>query len=297
MSDAERPEDILPDDEPANDVLPEQDILDGDVEQDHAVPESVEGAILPEDSAEEPALFDEEAPDESNLLPEPDEATPEPDSLPESTPMAEAAQDEHPEESTEESFQAAPTPPASPASVEPVQLRQRSLPAMAVGALLVALGVIFVWPVFSGGYILIREVIIAITIGGIALSLLAYWLYTGRKARGALFLALLGLSWAGLTGMMLFNVSHLSLAVDWPFYIVLAGLSILLTTLGDRLRDNRLMAPGIILVIIGGAMLAFTRDVIPTNILNFMADYWPWIALVLVIGMLPIAIRRVPKND
>lgn len=188
--------------------------------------------------------------------------------------------------------------PAVPLPVQPARRSPTYRPTtLVVGILLIALGVILVWPVFSGGYILVIEVIAAIIIAGIALSLLAFWLNTGRRARGAFFLAILGLLWAGLAGVLLFDPSAAATGGNWPFYIVALGGALLATYIGDRQHDARLILPSAITIAAGLAALAVTKQLIPPQTLAITQRFWPWLAAIVILGMLPLAIRRASHQE
>lgn len=217
------------------------------------------------------------------------------------TPLAEAPL---PPDNVEEPSEEAPIgeqllPPADqPAPVDmPVHPPRLRLPSLVVGGLLIALGVIFVWPAFSGGYILVPGVILAIIALGVALSLLAHWLYSGRRARGTLFLALVGLSWGMLTGIYFLDPTSGDVRSTWPLYIVALGFATLLTFLGDRRRDRRLITPGFVLTVAGLTALLTTTSQLPDTLLNLARQGWPIVLGGLVLGLLPMAIRRVPSGN
>lgn len=176
----------------------------------------------------------------------------------------------------------------------PVERTPRGLHTTLAGILLIALGVILVWPVFSGGYILVPAVIAAIAIIGWALSLLAYWRHTDRQARGALFLALTLLFWVGTTA-----IAYAQGVLDsrlWPLYVAVFGLAILLTYVGDRQRESRLATPGIILLIAGLIGLLITYGIIPVVILAAINESWSWVLVVLILALLPLAFQRAPRR-
>jgi len=162
------------------------------------------------------------------------------------------------------------------------------------GILLVVLGVILIWPVFSGGYILVPGIIAVIAAVGLALCLLAYWLHSGREARGALFLALTCLLWTGLSAV--FFAGGALDTRHWPLYVAALGLAILLTFAGDRRREARLATPGLILLAGGVIALLVTSGVVPSSVLAAAAQSWPWVLVALILILLPLAFRRVPRR-
>lgn len=192
-------------------------------------------------------------------------------------------------------------PPAQPGASAPALSRGvdttrpsfRLRPAAAIGGLLlIALGVIFLWPLFSGGFILVPAAILAITALGIALGLAAHWAASGRQARGALFVALMIVLWGGLTAIFALEPSS-DVARSWPLYVITLGFAALLTFLGDRWRDRRMLAPGIILTAAGLIALGVTMDQLPAGSLDLARQAAPWTLIALALGLLPLAFRRV----
>ncbi|MBN1963796.1 MAG: hypothetical protein JW910_04060 [Anaerolineae bacterium] len=181
--------------------------------------------------------------------------------------------------------------------VLPPQTTRARMPSLPVGLLLIALGVILVWPVFSGGYILVPAAIAAIVTVGVALSLLVHWLSTGRRARGALFVALALLMGGLLTGVFVLQPASADLTRFWPLYVVGLGGALLLTFLGDRRRDRRFMLPGLILAVGGLVALVMTLGQLPAGITDFARQAWPWVLVLLALGLLPLAIQRMPEED
>lgn len=192
-------------------------------------------------------------------------------------------------------------PPAQPDTLPPALSRGaatsrpsfRLRPASAIGGLLlIALGVIFLWPLFSGGFILVPAAILAITALGIALGLTAHWVATGRQARGALFVALMIVLWGGLTAIFILEPSS-DVARGWPLYVITLGFAVLLAFLGDRWRDRRMLVPGIILTVAGLLALVTTMGQLPAGLSDLARQAAPWVLIALALGLLPLAFRRV----
>jgi len=192
---------------------------------------------------------------------------------------------------------AAPTPAGlspAPAFQEVPRFRPT---ALVVSGLLIALGMIFVWPLFSGGYTLAPGGTLAIATVGIALGLLAHWSNTRRRARGALFLALIILFWGLLTGVFVLEAEQGLVATGWPLYLATLGGTLLLTFLGDRRRDRQFLVPGTALIIAGLAGLLVTQQQIPTGIVDFIEQIGAWWLVVLAVALLPLAFRQVPRRN
>ena len=190
--------------------------------------------------------------------------------------------------------------PLAPAIMQPripAGWPQIGIPSLPVALLLVGLGLILVWPQFSGGFTLVPAATVAILIAGTALSLFAYWLRSRRRARGAFFIALLGLIVAGLTGFFVQASDVLSIAQGWPLYLVGAGIAILMTYIADRGAGRWLPATALALVSAGLVALAANLQFVPTNILDIGQQYWRWLIVILVIGLLPLAFHRRSQPD
>lgn len=167
-----------------------------------------------------------------------------------------------------------------------------SIPTLPVAVLLIGMGIILIWPVLSDGYILLPEIIAAILVGGLAFSLLAYWLKSGRQARGALFVALTGLAAAGITGLFVWLPQTLTLITGWPLYLAGIGLSVLLAFAADRHRSRRFFTPALVLILSGLFAFAVTSQIIPERVLDIARQGWPWVFGALILGLLPLAFRR-----
>lgn len=164
------------------------------------------------------------------------------------------------------------------------------------GALLIALGVIYLWPLFANGDILVPEAILGVAVAGLSLGALAYWLGKGRDAPGALFAGLAGLLLVGI-GLWLYAQPGVDLAMGWPLGVAAAGLAALLTFTLNRAHDRRLIALGLALLAAGIAGALVTLEQLPADVLAFARQYGAWLAVILALGLLPLAIRRGPNES
>jgi hypothetical protein len=178
-----------------------------------------------------------------------------------------------------------------------VQSRRSRMPSAAVGLLLASLGIILVWPMFSGGFRLVSAAIIAIIVAGIALSLMMHWLNSGRYARGALFLAFIGLFWSVLTGVFVLEAEQADIEAGWPLYIAALGGAILLTILGDKRRSKQLIAPGMFFSVAGLSGLLVTNQTLPESLLDTARQAGPWVLAFMLIGLIPLIVRKAPRHQ
>jgi hypothetical protein len=195
-----------------------------------------------------------------------------------------------------ETVESASEPPASseagPADEVMLPAPRPQLSIVAAGLLLIALGVMLIWPALSGGFILVPGLIVLIASIGVTLTLLAYWRDNARRARGALFLSLLCLTWGLLTSILLLAPELGGLAHLGPFYAVTLGIVALLTALGERPIESRLVSAGLVALAAGGATVAVTWDLIQADVLATARQVGPWLLVILALGLLPLVIRR-----
>jgi hypothetical protein len=234
-----------------------------------------------------------------NTVEQPETAPEEPLAAADETPVEHQEEAPPAESASVDREPASESPPSSAAPAAPPAVSQRSrfrLPSMVVGVLLITLGLILVWPVFSGGYTLVFGVTLGIVIVGIALGLLTYWLHTGRRAQGSLFLALIGIFWSVLTAAFVLESDLSNAAQGWPLYIATLGGAFLLTYASSRQRDSRLISPGLILTTAGLAGLLVTQGILANNWLEIARQWWPYGLGLLALGLIPLAIQRIPRE-
>ncbi len=135
-------------------------------------------------------------------------------------------------------------------------------------------------------------VVAGAVIGGLVVTLLAYWISSGRWSRGALFFALVVLLVAGVIGFSL-QPNGLNLTRAYPLLIVAVGLALVLDGLLARPANTRLIAPGALLVLAGVVGLTVTLDLIPANMMTIAAPLAPVVLIVVVVlWLLPLVFRR-----
>lgn len=127
--------------------------------------------------------------------------------------------------------------------------------------------------------------------GAVLVVLLAFWVASGRWARGVLFFALLAL----LTAGALYYETTLTVAypVTGPLLLTAAGLAFALTGLLARPTDSRLLLPGILLLAAAGVNVAVAIGYLPDWLLTGAAAAWPLlVVVVIVLWLLPALFRR-----
>ncbi len=129
---------------------------------------------------------------------------------------------------------------------------------------------------------------------GLALTLIVRWLASGRWARGSLFFAMV-LLFCGITGGYLLQPGSPGLASGWPLLILALGLAVIITALLSRPVERRLIFPGVVLMIVGGAGLVVTLNVLSASLLATVASLWPVaVVIILILWLIPVIVRQRP---
>ncbi len=187
------------------------------------------------------------------------------------------------------------TPPegATPAPQSGPGARRSGLSSTLIALLLIALGVILVWPALSGGMILVPGLIVLIVTLGLTLVFLAYWRDQQRQAYGAFFLGMLILLWGALGCWMVLEPDlGGGLGRTWPLFVALLGSAILLTAAFNRPQTARLLPAGLILTTTGVAATTVVWRLLPDSVLDLAVQAGPWILVAVAVGLLPLAFRR-----
>ncbi len=171
--------------------------------------------------------------------------------------------------------------------------RQPGLSSFMAAILLIALGVILLWPALSGGMILVPGLIVLIAAVGLAVVLVAYWRDRQRRAYGAFFLGMLSLLWGALGCWMVLEPGlGGGLGRTWPLFVALLGSAILLTAAANRRQMARLLPSGLILTTVGIAAATVLWRLLPEPVFDLAVQAGPWILVALAVGLLPLAFRR-----
>ncbi len=132
----------------------------------------------------------------------------------------------------------------------------------------------------------------ALVVGGIAVSLLAQWLGSGRWLRGALFLALVVLLVAGV-GFFSVQPAGIDLQRGYPLLLVAVGLAAALSGLLARPVNARLLAPGALAVLAGLVGLVVTLGFVPDTLMTAAVPLAPVVlGIVVILWLLPLIFRR-----
>ncbi len=125
----------------------------------------------------------------------------------------------------------------------------------------------------------------------LVVTMLAFWVASGRWSRGVLFFALLALL---TTGALYYETTlNLAYSITGPLVLATAGLAFALTGLLAKPTDSRLLLPGILLLAAAAVNLAITIGYLPNWLMTGAASYWPVLAVVVVVlWLLPVLLRR-----
>jgi uncharacterized membrane protein (UPF0136 family) len=241
-------------------------------------------------------------PDEDLPAPEPqtlEGPVPQPDGdalAQEAAPAAIEGESAGPEQEPVSSSAEAPAPPPEGALSTPATgqaARRPELSSLMAAILLIALGVILLWPALSGGMILVPGRIVLGAAGGLAAVLVAYWRDRQRQAYGAFFLGMLSLLWGALGCWMVLEPGlGGGFGRTWSLFVALLGSAILLTAAANRRQTARLLPPGLILTTIGVAAATVLWGLLPEPVFDLAVQAGPWILVALAVGLLPLAFRR-----
>jgi hypothetical protein len=283
---------------PPEDQRPDPDLMPDSEQPDPNVSEAASPDDLPPVAAEEPAPLAEppaEPTAEAALADEPETPT---DADPEATPVYPPILPPEPPPA-DDSLAAEQEPDPAPAArrARPIPGRTLRLPQLIAGVGLIVLGVLLAWPALAGSPLLPDTLSIGIGALILCVGLLAYWSGTGRLARGAFFLAVAALAWGGLSFALTANTADANLSRTWPLFATALGVAVLVTYIFDAQRETRLLAPGLILIVAGLAAAAVTWGMLPADVLDLIRQIGPWLFVVLALGLLPLAIRREPRQD
>ncbi|MFP4322007.1 MAG: hypothetical protein ACLFTK_06095 [Anaerolineales bacterium] len=127
---------------------------------------------------------------------------------------------------------------------------------------------------------------------GLVLTFLFRFFASRRQERGLLFLALSLLGIAAVVGLFSIAPSTFNLAEWYPLLFLSISLALVVTFLLDRQSERGILGVAALFVVMGGAAFLVSFDIIPQDILQQIADYWPLLIALLGITLVPVALRR-----
>lgn len=143
--------------------------------------------------------------------------------------------------------------------------------------------------------------LIGISVGGVVLSLFAYWISSGRWSRGALFAAALI---ALAAGVVIFSIAPIQelmpdasftgidLTRGYPLLISAVGVAFIVSAILARSVNRNGIAPGIVLLAAGIIGTLITLEIIPGDLLQTIAPLWfvPLVILI-ILWLIPLVFR------
>lgn len=169
---------------------------------------------------------------------------------------------------------------------------QRGQAASVIPALLLmAIGAWLTFSLTNTGESLHAGTVAIIAMGGLGLSMLAYWFTSRRWARGA-FTTGLALLLCALVALFLSQSQDYG-ADGWPLFVIASAVTVLLSAfVSPRVGEGHVLS-GLALAIAGGSALAVTTEVVSDEVLDVASTVSPAIlVVVLIILLLP----RIPKR-
>jgi hypothetical protein len=174
----------------------------------------------------------------------------------------------------------------------PLVMRRGQLASVVPALVLMALGGWLTFAMTVPDAVPLNPLLVVLAVGAaLVVTLLAFWLASGRWSRGALFFALLLV----LTAGALYYQTTLTLgySITGPLVLSAAGLAFALTGLFSKPTESRLLIPAILLLAAAAVNLAVTIGYLPAGLLTGAAAYWPvLVAVVVVLWLLPVLLRR-----
>lgn len=149
-------------------------------------------------------------------------------------------------------------------------LARGQMPSVIPALTLMAIGAGLTFLLISGAESVNMDMVGALAVGGICLLLLLVWLASGRWARGALFLALVTATTAGIIAML--PQTPLG-ASGLPLLLCGWGASVIISGWLSPKRTAQSFFVGVLLIVIGVMSFLFTGGFLPTEILNIIQEY------------------------
>ena len=171
-------------------------------------------------------------------------------------------------------------------------MRRGHLASVVPALVLIVLGGWLTFAVTAPNAVPVSPLLVVLALGAaVIVTLLAFWLASGRWSRGVFFFALLALLTAG--ALYYETTLKLTFSISGALVLAASGLAFALTGLFARPTDRRLLLPGMLFLAAAGVNLAVTIGYLPATLLTGAAPYWPvLVALVVVLWLLPALTKR-----
>nr|PZN57220.1 MAG: hypothetical protein DIU68_04650 [Chloroflexota bacterium] len=173
-----------------------------------------------------------------------------------------------------------------------VNLRRGQLASVVPALLLMGIGAWLTFATTAPDAVPLNPLLVsAALLAAVVITLLAYWLSSGRWARGAFFFAILLVLMAG--SVYYASTLDLEAPVAGPLILAATGLAFALTALLSRPMDRRLLLPGILFLVAAAVSLAAIIGYLPATLLAGVAPYWPaLVAVIALLWLLPLLAKR-----
>lgn len=149
-------------------------------------------------------------------------------------------------------------------------LARGQMPSVIPALVLMAIGAGLTFLLISGAESVNMDMVGVLAVGGICLLLLLIWLASGRWARGALFLALVTATTAGIIAIL--PQTPLG-ASGTPLLVCGWGASVIISGWLSPKKASQGFFGGVLLIVIGITGFLFTGGFLPTEILNIIQQY------------------------
>src|SRR5690606_5780698 len=115
---------------------------------------------------------------------------------------------------------------------------------------------------------------------------------SGRRERGLFFLALVVLFFGGIVAAISVANTTVDIHQNWPVVIVGLGVAFLITFAFERQHERGLLSLAGLMFLSSAVAFLVTLEIIPHDVIDTVADYWPLISAFIGITLIPLALRR-----
>ncbi len=176
-------------------------------------------------------------------------------------------------------------------------LRRGQMASFVPALLLMAVGIWLTFSLTTSESPPDSNLLTAIAVGGIGITLLAQWLSSKRWSRGAFFSGALVLLVSVTAFLLIYSDTTQSslpgLAEGWPLLLVAAGTAFVLTALFTKPQNGRLALFGLMVGMGGITAFAVTNDALGRRLVDIIGGLWPVVlVLVIIVLLLPVIVRR-----
>jgi hypothetical protein len=157
---------------------------------------------------------------------------------------------------------------------------------------LITLGALLLVAPRVEGFDVTLPIALLIIVASLVLTNLFRFFASGRRERGLLFIALAVLSLGAVLAIISLSGDSLDVLEWWPLVMVGGAGALLLTWLFERQHERGLLGLAILFLLAAGVALTVTLELIPPDVVDQVADYFPLLIAFIGLTLIPLALRR-----